>query len=263
MHGHAAPAGHARVEGRRLLVHPIFVLGISYSVFEAVVFARQDAHTAVQRLADGFVWIGVAAAFLVAFVARSREQRDDAQDTYAAQPATPRLRTEAALLSIGFAGLAGAALVMLVVTGLGGLDGEIVIHDEGAAVRPLELAHGPLYLMLGGALGVLVGSWTQRLPVAALGALVLFAPPALLSRSLATVDTMAGGVFGVVVPDAAGAPRVVALLALIALAAAGALARHDRRRHVGALAIAAIATLVILLWPQLSDDRCDTGEIAC
>ena len=266
----------ARVEGRRLLLHPIFVLGVVYFIFVAIVFGRQDARTAVIALGGGFAWITIATTFLAAFLATSREQRDGAQDTYSAQPATPRLRTEAALLSIGFAGLAGAALVALAVVALEGLDGQIIVRDQLPEVRLLELAHAPLYLMVGGTLGVLIGSWTQRLPVAALSAIMLFAPPALLSRSLATVDT-AGGLFGLVVPDAAGAPRLIALVALIALAAAGALARHDRRPRVGALALAGlgalagglaavlapIAILMILLWPKSSDDPREAGEIAC
>ena len=43
-----------------------------------------------------------------------------------------------------------------------GFDGVLVIEGARYGLRPLELAQGPLYLVMVGAFGVLVGTWSQR-----------------------------------------------------------------------------------------------------
>lgn len=257
----------ARVEGRRLLVHPVFLLGIALTVATLALasgrlpFGASDYSETTSMLAgDCFVMLGGALwTFLATFLAVSRERRDDAQDFYAATPATARLRTEAALLSLAWAGLAGAPLIAvatLLLVGLDGalvtdvnLNGPLVAEDERFTVQPLELAQGPLYLVLAGALGVLLGSWTRHVYAAAFGALVLFLPPVALIPWFVFDDVQSRGFFGAVASvgvggNAAIGRQLFGLGALAACVAAGALARHDRRFVVlaaGALGLALLA----------------------
>lgn len=262
----------AWVESRRLLLHPIFLLAIAYSIIVGALLARQGFRPTGMFLPAALGPLEVAAIFLVAFLAISRERRDEAHDIYAAQPVTPRLRTQAALLSIAPAALAGAAAMTLTAVGLDALDGQIAT-EQRYALQPLVLAYGPLNLLLAGTLGVLLGSWTHRLTAAALAALLLFFPIGLLWPSLISANEIfVVGLFHAVLPEAGGASLVIALSGLIALTAAGALARHDRRPAIGALALMALGVLsvpvsaaaaavaamlacIVLLWPPSANDQ--------
>ena len=173
----------ARVEGRRLLMHPVFMLamassGVGLAVDGGANGEDQLTGLAGARLAGGILVVFGAGlgTFVAASLAASRECRDGAQDFYVAQPVTPRVRTQAALLSLGWAGLASAALIAVATVAVAGLDGAITIEGQPYALRPLELAQGPLYLVLAGAVGVLIGSWSRSAYPTVLGAL-LFVPP--------------------------------------------------------------------------------------
>jgi hypothetical protein len=197
---------------------------------------------------DCFVMLGAAIwTFLVAFLAASREHRDEAQDLYAAAPVRPGLRTEAALVSLGYVGLVGAVLIGAATVLLAGLDGAVVDAGRRYAVSPLELVQGPLYLVLAGAFGVLVGSWTRHVYAAVFGAVVLFLPPAALLPWFVFDDGISRGFYGAVMVGSGAARHLIGMAGLVALAAAGALARHDRRPRVALLALAGLGVAVIAL----------------
>jgi len=242
---HAALWALTRVEGRRLLTHPLFALGIAVSVLLLGV-ASSDGGDGLFMLAGGcFTFVGGAVwMFLVACLAASRERRDAAQDFYGAQPLSPRVRTEAALLSLGWAGLAGAALIVVAAVVLAGFDGALVVEGERYALRPLELAQGPVYLVMVGALGVLVGSWTRRAYPAVLGALVLFLPPVAWLPWFVFGDGVPQGFYSDWLVGASVGWHLIGLAGLAAFAAAGALARHDRRPRVALLALAGFGAAV-------------------
>ncbi len=258
----------ARAEGRRLLRHPVFLLGMALSVVTLALatgrlpFGASDYSETPSMLAgDCFVMLGAACwTFLAAFLAASRERRDGARDFYAAQPTTARLRTEAALLSLAWAGLAGAALIAVGTLALVGLDGALItdVNLNGPAVdenrrfsvRALELLQGPLYLVVAGACGVLLASWTRHVYAALFGALMLFLPPIGLLPWLLFDDGMGGYLGAIHTRAGAGgvAPIAWQLLGLAAVAAAagaGALARHDRRFVVVVVAVLGVALLAL------------------
>jgi hypothetical protein len=263
----------ARVEGRRLLRHPIFLLGIALSIATLALatgrlpFGASDYSETPSMLAgDCFVMLGAALwTFVAVFLAASRERRDSAQDFYAAQPATPRLRTEAALLSLAWAAMAGAALIALGTLLLVGWDGALVTdvnlngplvdEDRRFTVQALELVQGPLYLVLAGAFGVLLASWTRRVHVAVLGALLLFLPPVALLPWVVFDHGMSRGFLGSVqTGEGIGgiwpiARQLLGLAALTMFAAIGALTRHDRRLALMAVAALGVALLVLGLPP--------------
>jgi hypothetical protein len=130
---------------------------------------------------------GGICTFLAAFLAASREQRDHAQDGYRAQPTSPRLRTQAALLSLAYGAVAGAALVLALA-----LLGRGPGAPADGALRPLALLEEALYYAMAGALGVLVGTWTRHIQAAALAALVLFVSPLTLASTLSLEPLMRG-----------------------------------------------------------------------
>jgi hypothetical protein len=121
---------------------------------------------------------------------------------------TPRLRTQAALLSTGAAGLAGVVLIGIATLVFAGFDGVVTIDPQRYPGQPLpprsytlqliELAQGPAYLIAAGTLGVLAGTWTRQLLLAVLGALVLFLSPVALVPRLVYDDHASAGVYGAV-----------------------------------------------------------------
>jgi hypothetical protein len=209
----------ARVEGRRLVTHPIFLLGIGAMAAQMLAMPQRPVHPSVLFAVDGGI-----CTFHVTFLAASREQRDHAQDSYRAQPTSRRLRTEAALLSLAYGAVAGAALVLaLALVGRG----PGVLPD--GALRPLALLEGALYYAMAGALGVLVGTWTRHIQAAALAALVLFVSPLTLASTLSPEPLMRGdfelftggnGINVVMSLGAQGLPYAITAAGLTALAAA-------------------------------------------
>ena len=256
----------AHVEGRRLVTHPIFLLGLVVGTAQGLMMAQPPRSPGIL-----FAFNDGICTFLVTFLAASRAQRDHAHDIYGAQPTSSPLRTQAALLSLGYAAAAGVVVVLaLALVG----SGPAVLGSGGEAemLRPLGLLDGALHVASAGALGVLVGTWTRHIQVAAPVVLVLFVSPMTLSSTLSLnplmgegVQLLSGGTVIDVVLSLSGPGATYADVAgLTALAAAGALARHDRRPRIVilallglgaiagllALAIATGLALVLLLWPH-------------
>ena len=233
----------ARFEARRLLRHPLFLAGIAGSV--AILATTSDVGR-VSTLA-GYCFTFVGAAIWTCFavgLAAGRQRRDAADDFYAGQPVAPRVRTEAALLSLGSAGLAGAALIAIAALAQTGFDGTLVVAGERYALRPLELVQGPIYLLMAGTLGVLVGTWTGRgYPVLITG-LILFFPPVAWGPWMVFGDDVPRSFDMDWLTGASVGWHVVGLAGLTALAAAGALARHDRRPRIALLALAGAVAAV-------------------
>ena len=177
--GVRAVAALARVEGARLLRHPIFLVGMATTTAAIVLASGElvrsgvslgafDRTETVNFLAgDCVVMLGAAFwTFLATFLAASRERRDAAEDLYAGQPVTQGARTAAALLSVGWAGLVAAALIGVSTLVLVGVDGALSTDGMHFSVRPVELLQGPLYVVMAGSLGVLLGSWSPHVYVA-------------------------------------------------------------------------------------------------
>jgi hypothetical protein len=232
----------ARIEGRRLLRHPIFLLGMATTTLAVVLasgeLARRgiplgaaDRTEVVSFLAgDCFVMFGAAFwTFLATFLAASRARRDDTEDLYAGQPVTPRTRTSAALLSVGWAGLAAVALITVSTLVLVGVDGALSTRGMRFSVRPVELLQGPLYVVMAGALGVLLGTGVRHVHAGAFAAVALFLPPVALVPWLVLDDDASRGFYGAIVAHQPVTHHLLTMVGLTALAAAAALARPLER----------------------------------
>lgn len=227
-----------------MLRHPLFLLGMTTAaVTLALPIQRGDD---LLGLAGGcFTSWGISGwLFLVPCLAASRARRNAAQELYDAQPMAPRTRTEAALLSIGWTVLAGTALIAVATVALAGLDGALVVEGERYQLRPLELAQGPLFLAMLGALGVFLGSWTRRVYPGVIFALALFFPPLGWMPWIVFGDGVPEGFLGDWLVGASVAWHLAALAGIAALAAAGALARHHRRPHVWLLALVGLGAAI-------------------
>ena len=248
----------ARAEGRRLLRHPLFLLGMATAVVFVVlasgeldrrgIAAGASDRTEVSNFLAGDVFVMLGAAFwtfLATFLAASRERRDGAEDFYAGQPVAQPVRTAATFVSLGYAGLAAFALIAVATLVLLGPDGELTEGGERYSVRALELLQGPLYVVMAGALGVLLGVWTRHVYVAVFAAVALFLPPIALVPWFVLEDDMSRGFYGAFMSHAPGLGwRVLVMAGLTALAAALALARTDRRPRLALLGGAGLAAVV-------------------
>lgn len=253
-----------RVEGRRLVTHPLFMFGMATSLTALVLADSFATERAAMLSGDCFVMVGAAMwTFIVTFLAVSRGPRDDARDFYRAQPASSRVRCEAALLSVGFAGLAAAGLIAIVALFTAGVDGVVVIDpvahagqplpQSTYALRPVELAQGPMYVMLAGVLGVLLGSWTRHVFAAVFAALLAFLPPVALLPRYVFDHGESSGFFGSIDVFGSDAWQIagwylVTIAGLILLAAALALLRHERTSRVwllGLLGCGVLATAAL------------------
>lgn len=234
----------ARAEGARLLRHPLFMLAIAGAVFAFAVTGGGGERISALG-GDVYVFFGAGAAtFLVACLAANREHRDSATDIYAATPLSQRVRTEAALLSIGWAGLAATGLTGIASLALAGLDGVLVIDGQRYALRPLELVQGPLYIVFAGTLGVLVGRWTRRAYPSVIGALIMFLPPVAWLPWMVFGDGVPQGYSSDWLDHASVGWHVIGLIGLVTVAVAGARARHDRHPRVALLFLVGLGAAV-------------------
>lgn len=229
----------ARVEGRRLIRHPLFGLGCVISTLILVIFRDGSPYEYWNLLGAALLFGGLAPwTLLVTFLATQRERRDGASDLYRATALPTRTRTAAMLLSLLWAAAATTGLFAAAWLASIGLDGTITV--DGRPVRPgvFELAQPPLVVSAFGALGIALGRWLPAtgagppLVLVAAWAASLSALPWVVQRQ---IEHPSDGLHG------HGAWNLAFLAGLTLAASAAALSRDDRRRAttlLGALALA-------------------------
>ena len=261
----------ARVEGRRLLRHPVVLVALVLSVVWMITLSKGMVG------GDYFVVAGpgllpLLAALVAANLAALRSRRSDTEELYESLPSPARTRTLAHLLSLGWLCAGSAVFVAAAFVGLGGLDGFVIDFDGTTAVPSVaELAQGPFAVTTVAALGIALARWIPFLPAAPVLAagLVVFEMPATLwgiesawkwflplanaadtpPETSFPCDRSAPGDSwcGVPVFQTTAAGWHLAYLAGLGIAfGAAALLRHDRRPRtiavgVSGLAVAAVA----------------------
>ncbi|HWH35328.1 MAG TPA: hypothetical protein VNT56_08430 [Acidimicrobiales bacterium] len=157
--------GLARVEGHRLLRHPAFLLTTTLSLVMATSGRGIDFSVLVlSGWASAAIALGVA---LAANLAASRSRRDGTDELFASLPADERARTTGHLLSVAWAVVAGAVLLVIVAAAIHAGGGPAVrlggsVRDHSLA--PAELAQGPLVIATMGVVAVALGRlWPSRL----------------------------------------------------------------------------------------------------
>lgn len=260
----------ARVEGRRLLLHPVVLVAFVLSVVWMIALAKGMVG------GDYFVVAGpgllpLLAALVAANLAALRSRRSDTEELYESLPSPERTRTLAHLLSLAWLFAGSAVFVAAAFVGLGGLDGFVIGFDGTTAVPSVaELAHGPLAVTTVAALGIALARWIPFLPagpVLAAGLVVFQMPVTLWGIESAwkwflplanAADTPPGTSFpcdrsgegdgwcGEPVFQTTAAGWHLAYLAGLGIAFGGvALLRHDRRPRTIAVAVAGLAVAAV------------------
>lgn len=158
----------ARVEGRRLLRHPIVLAGAALGAIFAVTFADAADIGGDYFLLVGPALLPLAVATLIAVnLAALRSRRSDTGDLYTSLAARAEVRTMAHLVSIAWPVALAAALVAAGFVYLGAAGG-LVVDPEGRRAVPslYELAQGPAAVAALGVLGLALARWVPYLPVA-------------------------------------------------------------------------------------------------
>ena len=220
----------ARAEGRLLLLHPVFLAGVALSAAFVVVAGRDS---------DSTYWLVVVVDFplalatlLVVNFAALRSRRDNTEELYGSLAASPIARTAAHLLSAAWAAAAAALLTAATFLYFGGA-GEGLVTEEGTKAVPgvLELAQGPVGVVVLGALGLALARWL----------------PSLVAAPVAVVALLQ------VVPDfSRSSVRLLAFAGFATLFAALALLRHRRSPRLLATGGAAVLVVVLALLLELT-----------
>lgn len=168
-----------RVEGVRLLRHPVVLVGLVLATAYTIVFALQDVGGDYFAV-SGPGLLPLLAVLVAANLAALRSRRSDTEELYSSLPSPARARTLAHLLSLGGLAAGTAAFVAVSFAGLGGFDGFVIDYDGTTAVpSAAELAQGPLAITAAAALGIALACWLPFLPAApvlAAGLIVLQMP---------------------------------------------------------------------------------------
>jgi len=150
-------AALARIEGRRLLLHPIFLIGVLLSVVlvYAAWTAGNDPRTQGMLL-SGYALLPLAAATMIAAnLGALRSRRDNTDELYSSLPRPRSARAAGQLLGLAWTLpvsailLAGAYLALRAQQPLG-------LGSLVALPSLVELAQGPLVVIALGAVGILL-----------------------------------------------------------------------------------------------------------
>ena len=167
-------------EGRRLLVHPVFlallVFNLLYSIAwisDAIAHERPDLLGVAFFAWSFFLGVGV---LMAANLGALRSRRDRTEELYLSLPMTPARRTMGHLLSAGPAAVAiGLALLGLAVW-LSVAGHEIIEIDYGRSLTGIDLVDLAVYVGVLVTLGVMLARWVPNPaagPVAVIGLFVL------------------------------------------------------------------------------------------
>jgi hypothetical protein len=221
-----------RVEGARLLRHPVFLAGVALSAY-ALVFA--GTHEVEPEALTGQALIPLAGGtFLAMNLAAIRDRRSGVEELYTSLPAVPSARTLAHLLSV-----LGAVTAGVIVLGVGdalivGLAGPVPGWHPGV----IDLVQGPLAIAAAGALGVVFARWVAT-PVGA-----LLGPLTVLIIVIGSPIGPTAIPFLPVVPGGHPAWHVMFMASFVLLAGAVAVLRNARRILVEVLACGGLAATV-------------------
>jgi hypothetical protein len=172
----AAVRALARIEGVRLIVHPIFLAGFVLTILLAYAFPLGSEIGGKYLLLMGLGTLPSALATLVVVnLASLRTRRSDTGELFASLSSPARARTLAHVASLAFAVGFCVAVVAAGYAAFGAWDG-IVVDFEGRTETPspFELANGPAGVAALGALGLALARWLPYLPVAPLAGVAVF-----------------------------------------------------------------------------------------
>jgi len=163
-------AALARIEGRRLLLHPVFLLGLALSML----FFRDEGNGATwEAFVDGFAYLPLACGTLVAAnLGALRSRRDRTDELYESMPRPRSSRVAGQLLGLLWTlPIAGALMAAA------RIDNSFVVDNLGVlhAPSPGQLVQGPLMIITFGAIGILLARIAPSPIVGAVAVVALIA----------------------------------------------------------------------------------------
>lgn len=186
--GRPAPAAAvvvtlALAEARRLLLSPVVLGALALTVLGAAQVPLTGDREVYGALTGLVAWVLGPASVVAGFLLGSRERRHDAGEWAGVTPTGLRCRTAAQLLAVlALVGLAVVVSALLWVW---------FLHLSGAELylRPplLEVASGPLCVLGGGWLGVMVARWWPWTPAVGIVLVLLVALNVLATARPGTV----------------------------------------------------------------------------
>jgi hypothetical protein len=270
-------ASLARVEARRLLLHPLVLIGLAMSALLTWQVADEQSLAYLVLMGAGVLPLAIG-VLLAANAAALRARRDDAEELFGTLPAPPSARTAALLVAVGVLALATVPVVLVQATVLGAWSGlDVTYWGQVETPAVVHLVQGPLLVGFFGALGVALARLVPTLAAGPLVAvLVLLASIPLvgwgpdaswrwLFPPVNAADVPGGDVgwpcdrgdpswcpSAVAFDDGTLAVHAVYLVALTALAAGVALLRDGRTRQRLSVVIGAAAVVVVLAGLQVA-----------
>jgi hypothetical protein len=239
----------ARVEARRLLLHPSFLIGTALTI--AMVDAA--AYTNILPEVDSAAVIALVlmgwSALIATNLAALRSRRDGTDELFGSLPTSATVRTTGHLVS----GLAAVPVAVLV---LGGYVAWVMSNGGIGSPNVAELLVGPLLVAGAAMLGVLVARWAPHPLVAPLAIVATIFMQGKLSESEASpFRWMAFSADGVGLDDRIAFPgpvdwHVLFLLGTVAIAAGLALGRHGFSRRVTTFLVGAVAVTGVAAFAQ-------------
>jgi len=239
----------ARVEARRLLCHPSFLIGTALTVL----LVDSAGYTNILPEVDGSAVVALAimgwATLIATNLAALRSRREGTEELFDSLPTPAVTRTAAHLVS----GLAAVPFAVLV---LGGYIAYLVIDGSIGSPNVAELAVGPLLVAGGAMLGVLAARWAPHPTVAPVVAVAtIFVQGKLSESETSPFRWMAFKTDGVGLDDGIAFPgpvdwHLVFLLGTVAIAAGLALSRHGFSRQVTTFLVGAVAVSGVAAYAQ-------------
>ncbi|MEA2972573.1 MAG: hypothetical protein QOG82_1031 [Actinomycetota bacterium] len=239
----------ARVEARRLLRHPSFLIGTALTVL----LVDAAGYTNILPEVDSSSVVALAimgwATLIATNLAALRSRREGTEELYDSLPTSATARTAAHLAS-------GLATVPVAVLVLGGYIAYLLATDSIGSPNMAELLVGPLLVAGGAMLGVLAARWAPHPMVAPLVIVATVFLQGKLSESEASpFRWMAFSPDGVGLDDGIAFPgpvdwHVLFLLGTAAIAAGLALSRHGFSRPVTTFLVGAVAVSGVAAFAQ-------------
>ncbi|MEA2827232.1 MAG: hypothetical protein QOG43_1671 [Actinomycetota bacterium] len=230
----------ARVEARRLLRHPSFLIGTLLTAL----LIDAAGYTNILPEVDGSAVVALAimgwATLIATNLAALRSRREGTEELFGSLPTPATARTAAHLVS----GLAAVPVATLV---LGGYVAYLMATGGIGSPNAAELLIGPLLVAGGATLGVLAARWAPHPMVAPLLVVATVFMQGKLSESeTSPFRWMAFSVENVGLDDGNRFPgqvdwHVLFILGAVAIAAALALSRHGFSRPVATFLVGAVA----------------------
>jgi len=239
----------ARLEARRLLRHPSFLIGTALTVL----LVDSAGYTNILPEVDGSAVVALAvlgwATLIATNLAALRSRREGTEELFDSLPTPSTTRTAAHLVS----GLAAVPVAVLV---LGGYIAYLVVDGSIGSPNVAELMVGPLLVAGGAMLGVLAARWAPHPMVAPVVAVAtIFLQGKLSESETSPFRWMAFSPDGVGLDDANRFPgqvdwHVLFLLGTVAIAAGLALSRHGFSRQVTTFLVGAVAVSGVAAYAQ-------------